>query len=240
MKKVISLLLALVLCLSLAACGGNGASAEKAIIGAWNKEDGYDVCVFSDDGKVARGSEQYEWWYDKEAERYSMSVYGLTYTFAIEEDENGRFFTIEGIHYYYVENYDPAAMDAEYIEKQIATLTEGKTELVVGNTYTTANGAEFTFEKAEITGEADLCNFNLYITSEEEFGADTGASYYYDGGWAGLAIVSQNGGEGNTRLYSGGIYQNLSTLQSHKAKYGFLCFKLGGTSYYVSIDAFFE
>ena len=66
MKKVISLLLALVMCLSLCACGGgtdtastnevngNSSSAEKAIIGAWNMGE-YDVFVFSEDGKVARG-----------------------------------------------------------------------------------------------------------------------------------------------------------------------------------------
>lgn len=238
MKKILALLLAAVMCLSLAACGGNGASAEKAMIGAWNKEGGYDVCVFSDDGKVARGSEQYEWWYDKEAERYSMSVYGLTYTFAIEEDENGRFFAVDGIRYYYVENYDPAALEAEYIQNQIASLTEGKTELVVGNTYTTANGAEFTFEKAEITGETD-CFFNMYITSEEQL-RFSNESYYYFGGRSGFGIGFQEGGEGNTRRYGGCSFNNLSALQSHKDKYGFLCFNIDGTSYYVPIDTFFE
>ena len=239
MKKIVSLLLVAVMCLSLAACGGNGASAEKAMIGAWNKEGGYDVCLFSEDGKVARGSEQYEWWYDKEAERYSLSLYGLTYTFVIEEDENGRFFSVDGIRFYYVENYDPAAMEAEYIEKQIATLTEGKTELVVGNTYTTENGVEFTFEKAEITGEDD-CVFNLYLTSEEEL-RFSNEKYNSYGGWSGFGIGHQSeGNEGNTRRYAGCCFMSLSELETHKDKYGFLCFTIGETAYYVSISTFFE
>ena len=35
MKKALSLIVALVLCLSLVACGGSNASAEKAIVGEW-------------------------------------------------------------------------------------------------------------------------------------------------------------------------------------------------------------
>ncbi len=239
MKKILALLLATVMCLSLAACGGNGASAKKAMIGAWNKEGGYDVCVFSDDGKVTRGSEQYEWWYDKEAERYSMSVYGLTYTFAIEEDETGRFFAVDGIHYYYVENYDPAALEAEYIQNQIISLTEGKTELVVGDTYTTESGVEFTLEKAEITGETD-CSFNLYITSEEQLSCDNEA-YHYFGGRSSFGIGHQSeANEGNTRRYAGCCFKSLSELEAHKDKYGFLCFTIDETAYYVSINTFFE
>ncbi|MBE6636859.1 MAG: hypothetical protein E7618_03530 [Ruminococcaceae bacterium] len=239
MKKLLALLLAAVMCFSLVACGGNGASAEKAVLGAWNKEGGYDICLFSDDGKVARGNEQYEWWYDKGAERYCMSCYGLTYTFVIEEDETGRFFSVEGIRYYYIENYDPEKLKAEYIQKQIVSLTEGKTELVVGNTYTTANGAEFTFEKAEITGETD-CFFNLYITSEEQLRCDKEA-YHYFGGRSSFGIGSQSeGNEGKTRRYAGCSFKSLSELEAHKDQYGFLCFTIDETAYYVAINTFFE
>ena len=95
MKKTLSLILALAMCLSLCACGGadtpstnevnnnNSSNAEKAIIGAWNMGE-YDVFVFSEDGKVARGEAQYDWWYDKETERYFLSVNGITLSFVID------------------------------------------------------------------------------------------------------------------------------------------------------------
>ena len=90
MKKTISLLLALVLCLSLCACD-TLSGAEKAVIGAWIMDGEYDVFVFSEDGKVVvRETEEYDWWYDKDAGRYCISFYGLTYTFVIEENEKAR------------------------------------------------------------------------------------------------------------------------------------------------------
>ncbi|MBQ4064668.1 MAG: hypothetical protein IJD10_01065, partial [Clostridia bacterium] len=234
MKKWIALLLVAITCLPLVACAGGDSKVEKAIVGAWNREGGYDICLFSADGKVTRGDEQYEWWYDKGAERYSMSCYGLTYTFVIEEDAKGRYFAVDGIRYYYVKNYDPEKLKAEYIQKQIVSITEGKTELVVGNTYTTESGVTFKLEKAEITGE-DKGFFNLYMTCEENLRFDD-VSYQYFGGRSSFGIGHQSEPEeGNTRRYGGSSFKSHSELTAHRETYGFLSFKIEGTSYYIAI-----
>lgn len=122
MKKALSLLLALVLCLSLCACGNDsitepsdtnpptesGSRTEDAIVGAWNIGEGYyDVFLFYKDGTVKRGDEEYEWWYDKETEKYCFFALGISFTVVIEEDENGRFFNAGGERFSYIENYDP-------------------------------------------------------------------------------------------------------------------------------------
>ena len=50
MKKALSIVLALVLCLSLCACAGGG--PEKALIGSWNPEQGSGgFYVFSEGGR---------------------------------------------------------------------------------------------------------------------------------------------------------------------------------------------
>lgn len=235
MKKLIAFLLVAVMCLSLVACDGGKSSAEKEILGAWKREGNYDVLVFSDDGKITRGDEEMDWWYDKEAERYSLSYYGMTYTFVIEEDENGRFFAVDGMNYYYVENYNAEAMEAE----KIASITEGKTELVVGNSYTSANGIAFTFDKAEITGEDTDCQFNLYLTYEGDLDVGQG-DYESFTHWSGFGLGEQsNGSEGNTHRYTGG-FEKMANLEKDREEYGFLCFTIDGAEYFVSIDAFFE
>ena len=107
MKKAISLLLALVMCLSLCACGG-GNSAEKAIIGEWKILDGSDVLIFNEDGTVDRNGEKLDWWYDSDGERYCISYFGMTFNFVIQTENDIRFFTIENVPYYHADDYDKA------------------------------------------------------------------------------------------------------------------------------------
>lgn len=104
MKKALSLVLALVMCLSLCACGNGEKSAKKAILGTWGIVGDAESMVFTEDGKATYGSDEYDWWYDKDTEKYFLSVYGITFSFVIEEDEYGRFFTADGEKFYYEEN----------------------------------------------------------------------------------------------------------------------------------------
>ena len=260
MKKAVSLILALVLCLSLCACGGgndthettnapttessdNSSNAEKAVLGAWIIDGEYDAFVFSEDGKVVvRETEEYDWWYDKEAERYSISFYGLTYTFVIEEDETGRYFDVDGERLYYVENYDPEAMEAE----KITSIIEGKTELVVGKNYTTDDGVEFVFEKAELReskspwGDEILGSFTLYITYESELSISD-EKYTTSGRNSSFGLGNQpQWKEGNTYCFSGG-FEEMADLEADKdGDFGILSFTINGTAYYIRIETFFE
>jgi len=239
MKKWIAILLVAVMGLSLVACGGdNGSKAEKAMLGAWNREGAYDVLLFSADGKVTRGDDTYDRWYDTASGRYCVSLAGLTYTFVLEEDENGRFFAVDGVRLYHVENYDPEKMKAEYIQKQIASITEGKTELVVGNTYTTESGVVFKLDKVEIQGD-DECWFDLYIECETALEMED-ESYQYFGGRSSFGIGWQpEGSEGNTHRYAGCSFKSPSQIAAHRETYGFLCFTIEETAYYIPVNTFY-
>lgn len=108
MNKAISLILALVLCLSLCACGGNNDSTEttkaptpeKAIVGEWKSLDGA-ITAFHEDGTgTAPNGYDFSWKYDKDAGWYMMSLNGMTFSTEISTDNGIRFFVIEGIAYY--------------------------------------------------------------------------------------------------------------------------------------------
>ena len=125
-------------------------------------------------------------------------------------------------------------MESEKIE----SIIEGKTKLVVGDTYTTKDGIKFTFEKAEITGENTDCMFNLYFSYEGSL--DVGqADYTSASHWSGFGLAPQdNGSEGNTRRFAGG-FEERASLEADRDRYGFLCFTINGEAYYVQIETFF-
>lgn len=127
MKKALSLVLALVLCLSLCACSNGEKSAKKAILGSWGIVGYSESMVFTEDGKATYGSDEYDWWYDKDTEKYFLSVYGITFTFVIEEDEYGRFFTADGENFYYVENNSREEIDDSNSNSHIHEFGEWET-----------------------------------------------------------------------------------------------------------------
>lgn len=110
MKKLIALLLAAVMCLSLVACGGgNNASAEKAIVGEWKTLDG-GVTTFNEDGTgTAPYGGAFSWKYDTETEWYMMSLEGMTFSCEIKNEDGIRFISIEGEKYYHADDYEKAA-----------------------------------------------------------------------------------------------------------------------------------
>lgn len=239
MKKTLSLLLALVMCLSLCACGSANTSAKKEIVGAWNA-GGYDIFVFSEDGKVTRGDYQYDWWYDETAEKYCFSFNGFNLAVDIEEDENGKFFNAGGARFSYIENYDAESTKAEYIAEQVALLTKDKTELLPGNTYTTESGIVFAFEKAEIIEDEETTMLGLYISSEDSLYFNN-ESYDYMNGYARSGMMHLNNLSTETTVcYAYDLFGKTARFEKDCETYGILSFSIDGTPYYVSINTFFE
>lgn len=79
MKKVISLLLALVMCLSLCACGaGKDPAKEKKelIVGEWLFDNGYTIIFNADHSGKMLAAEEYEikWSYDEELDYYPCKM----------------------------------------------------------------------------------------------------------------------------------------------------------------------
>ena len=65
-------------------------------------------------------------------------------------------------------------------------------------------------------------------------------SYQYFGGRSSFGIGHQSEPEeGNTRRYGGSSFKSHSELAAHRETYGFLSFKIEGTSYYIAINTFY-
>lgn len=103
MKKAVTLILALVLCFSLCACGtGNG---ENAIVGTWIRSDGGSV-VFSADGTCDFSGTHNKWTYDKDTNSYTVDA-EPAFTFTIETENDVRYFDVRGIaRYYHADDFD--------------------------------------------------------------------------------------------------------------------------------------
>ena len=113
MKKAISLLLVLVMCLFLVACDGGNASAEKALIGQWQSLEDGDIIEFKEGGTGVWYEQSFEWDYEKADQKYSMTVIGMTVTFKIVEENGVRSLTPLGMlspwTYYHIDDIEKAA-----------------------------------------------------------------------------------------------------------------------------------
>lgn len=148
MKKIISLLLALVLCLSLCACGESSQgvvedSKDTAIVGEWKSLEG-SALIFDRDGTVAIGYVLAEgidiedienlnlpaaptWLYDENKGCYTLTADGMSFDIVIEEADDGLSFDFNGVRYYH----------AYYFEK----LFENAPADLVGEWYLDASSA---------------------------------------------------------------------------------------------------
>ncbi len=100
MKKIIALLLAIVMCLSLVACSGE---KGNEIVGSWKK--GSWIMIFHEDGTgLDPDGEDLSWVYDSEKECYVVTFSAhsnFSFEILIETDEDGKeFITIKGVKYY--------------------------------------------------------------------------------------------------------------------------------------------
>lgn len=124
MKKLIATITALILCISLTACGSkNNAEADnistteattkpatvspelaKPLVGGkWVKQNPTEIVIFNEDGTASLNDYACEWWYDNCVERYFISVRGMVFNIVIQTEGDKRFFHINGGNYYYTE-----------------------------------------------------------------------------------------------------------------------------------------
>ena len=250
MKKILALILALVLCFGLCACGSSNADpngttnkpddATQKYVGEWKANvigislgsvTIYKVAVImlNADGTATYKGKAATWELKDDTIHLAVTSGGIGVLGIAEED--GKTVLKFSEYTYY------RASEFKEIDN-VPALIEGKTELIVGNPYTTANGMVFTLEKAELITEGIDCHFALSIASDEDF--DIGASQYTAANnIAGFSMLHESR-DGNVTYFLSGSSFDKAKLEADAEAFGILSFTIDGTDYYVSIDAFFQ
>jgi len=251
MKKIIALILALVLCFGLVACGEPDVDSSKddeSTTAGNNNSDKLDF-LYQEWREVSRGIELS---FDKDGGcvfkgtncKYEyneslgvVSIYAAS-TLNLNVTKDGDVYTLTVGDTTFVPYANYEEYHAAYIEKYIEKMIEGKTELVAGNTYTTSNGTVFTFEKAELITEETQCRFSLYFICDKEL-QFYNTQYNSPRNMAGFGMTKQPN-DGKALKYVFGMAFNKAKVEEDLNDYGFLSFIIDDTEYYVSVDAFFN
>ena len=250
MKKILALILALVLCFGLCACGSSNVGtngtpnkqddATQEYVGEWKANivdisfgaaTVYKVAVITlnADGTASYREKSATWEYKNGTIHLAVTGGGVA-VLGIEKENGKTVLKFSKTTYY-------RANEFEKIDNMPA-LTEGRTELLVGNTYTTANGMVFTLNKAELILEGTNCRFALYIASDKDF--DIGSTEYYAANnFAGFTMMNQSR-DGNVTCFQSAFSFDKAKVEADAQDFGVLHFTVDGTEYYVSVDAFFN
>ena len=256
MKKIISLILALILCLGLCACGSSNVESDGATnkqddtattdtvaqeyVGEWKanvlkshmgdvKTYGVAVITLNADGTASYREKPATWEYKNGTIHLAVTGGGVA-VLGIEKEDGKTVLKFSEYTYY-------RANEFEKIDNMPA-LTEGRTELLVGDTYTTANGMAFTLNKAELITEETNYRFALYIASDKDF--DIGSTQYYAANnFAGFTMMNQSR-DGNVTCFQSAFSFDKAKVKADAEDFGILHFAIDGTEYYLSVDAFFQ
>lgn len=218
MKKLIALLLAAVMCFSLAACGGgnetsnnnepqtNNSGSQQEETNNDTKTEKFDLyqewkhvltgysLTFDKDGTVIlEDGTEYKYEYDKKLELVSLYL-SQTVNLNVTE-ENGVYKIGTGNTWFVTpanfDEYHTPALEEAYTSK-----TEGATIVKIGDSFSGVNGLNITVNKAEIV-DATAGTIDLYITCENTTSEDVEfvnwTTYYWMRGNA-FATATANGG----------------------------------------------
>lgn len=171
MKKIIALILAVVICFGLCACGdtsgdatndnGNNSSGKLDFLyQEWRRtEDGLRLSFINDNTCILFGKEcKYEYKEDLGViSIYSSKTVNLN---VVEEGDAYKLTTSNSIF------VSAEQFRSEYVDEAISNVAFGAKEILPGNTYTTESGLTFTFEKAELIKEETEYFFSLYFVCD--------------------------------------------------------------------------
>lgn len=262
MKKLLALLLAAVMCLSLVACGGgDNAIAENAIVGEWKAADG-DILEFNNDGTGTRSGSEFQWTYNKEANLYTMHLM-LDISFSIQEENDIRFFEVMGKRFYHIDDYEKGAKaEGEAAQNEINSYIEGRTKIEIGKSYDYAEGITIEFLGASIVdfGDGRVC-IDAAFTSESSveqvhlypaYKLDYKTYYIYDNvnvaststhiQWG--ANLGEYGGadaiEPGATVETRGSVFNLFKTPIESISVMICCFEINGTEYYMDLSEYLK
>ena len=166
MKKVLALILALVLCLGLVACGAsssgsNGSGKHTFLYQEWRRTRDGKLLSFEKNGNCVLGDKEYKYEYNDELGVISIYT-AATMNLTVVQDGDAYQLTGSG-------TFVPTeTFRNEYMDEAIASAVGAASELLIGHAYTTRGGVEFTLEKAELIEKGTEYFWSFTFVCDEE------------------------------------------------------------------------
>lgn len=213
-------------------------SEDSFICQEWREIASGGTLIFDKDGNMHREGETYKYEYDKELELISVFYHQTINMNVVFEEDTYKLKVAKEV---YVPSTEYERFHSAYVTEKLASLTEGKTELVIGNTYTTASGKSFIFMDAGLIGNniETECGFALYL---DQYGVSFDTVEYSSPSCNGLFGFGEQYyfHKENMICYGGGFNFTKAELEADRNEFGILSFTIDGTAFYVSVDTFFE
>lgn len=243
MRKRLLVLLAFAICLTLFA----GSKAQRGepdqefiLCQEWREVRQGTPLIFWEDGTFLLEDHTFRYEYDSNRKCVLFSIVTEINIDVFFEDDTYKL-RLGGAEFVPAPLYE--AFHAKYVAGRVASLTDARTELTVGNTYTTADGLTFSFDGAEIEewngsdGAYGVFCFCITPGSDAAICFD-GVSYESPRTRISFSLWEKEG-EGQSRLICGLSGDGTGELEADCEEFGILSFRLGGTDYYISIGTFF-
>lgn len=261
MKKLITIFLAVVICLSLVACGGNSTNGKNAVVGEWKSANG-DTFFFNSDGTGARDDSDFQWTYNTESNLFTMHLM-LDISFSIQEENGIKFIELLKTRYYHIDDYEKGFE----IEKQAAidtlnSYTEGRTKIEIGKSYDFSEGVTIAFLGATLidysnghlcidatfTGDNSVEKERLYGTYSFEYKTHY-ISDEVNTSWISSTIqwganIGEYGGaeelEPGATVQTRGSVFSLYNTSVDKLSTVICCFEMNGIEYYIDLSDYLK
>ena len=204
----------------------------------WREIASGQTIIFAKDGNVTINGTTMKYEYNKELELVTVfDAFTTNFNVVFENDT----YKLTVSNHVFVPATKYESFHSAYVTEKLASLTEGKTKLIIGNTYTTTNGKSFTFMDAGLIGN-DIevqCGFALYF---DQYGLNFDNVKYSSPSYNGIFGIGEQyyWHKENMICYGGGFSFTKAELEADRNEFGILSFTIDGEGFYVSVDAFLK
>ena len=246
MKKIISVLLILVMCLGLVACSGSSGTPDF-LYQEWRRTRDGKRLSFEKDGNCVLGEKEFKYEYNEKLG--VISIY-TSATMNLTVVQDGDHYKLEGAGTFVpVEEFRN-----KYIDEAVSHVAGTAEEIFEGNTYTLEDGVTFTLKEAKLIEKETEYFWSLSFSSDAKLVIRD--AYYGSpsetGGYPVFEFSLEESSDGNSLNFSTNRGISKKNTQEDAKDYGVLVLTIGigdsfdgdsfvyGLRYYVSLDTFFN
>ena len=235
------LIVAILLVIAFSCAKKEKENSQKLVLeGEWKDIMTESTISFDNKGNLYIFDTSYTYTYDEKNQKINISYTGGYTKTLICKFENGYWKLIDE-DFTYVRSEKRDEIRSQVVAEKFAVHTKDRTEALVGQTYTTADGIKFTIINGEMKNTPALKDayavVNLYIDCDTEISLQNWLQ-------SGMKTPSSNS-FGNTYFekigegkYVVSYYQNIggvSVFGETPHDYGVFLFDFGGTKYYIDV-----